>query len=486
MAVAFDIAFRIPNTLRNLVAEGALAQSFIPIYENYKKQTNEREVPGVILSFMFIALSLLSVGAHFLLPFVIPSLVHDPEQALAQTKLTIDLCQILFPYIIFMSLSSIYMGIQYSYSRFLAPSFGPALLNIIVFLFFGFYLFFEKQEENKDFNSVYIFSVITLFAAFVHLIFQIFYVKKIGLSPKYSFQFKNKVIKSLFIMMLPAVFAAGVQEIGHIIDIYLATYLHEKVPGAVSALTYSHRILHLPIGVIGVAVSTASLPQLSKLFAEKNIEAFKSTLSHSLSLNLFLLLPAALGVIFLSEPIIGLIFERGEFDLESTKVTAYALKLYAIGIPAYGVQKLFTSAFYAQKNSKTPAKITVFILIINIALSILFMRTYLHGGLALGSASAAYIGIFIYVLLLYKTSHFSLTKSEKINFLKIILLNLFFAIFIYFLQSLLSNEKYHTILTITIGLAFAFYSIFSRILNIIESKIFIDLWKNFVHFLKKR
>ncbi|MDH5716037.1 MAG: murein biosynthesis integral membrane protein MurJ [Spirochaetia bacterium] len=474
LAVAFDIAFRIPNSLRNLVAEGALAQSFIPIYENSKKKSLEtaRELAGIIYVFIFLSLGFFTILAILTIPYIIPYLVHDPLKNENSTLLTINLCQILFPYILFMSLSSIYMGIQYSHNKFWAPSFGSALLNIIVIIFFGLYLIFQSKLNSSQETLVYVFSIITLLGGFIHLVFQGKVVKKLALRPKYVFKIKHPAIKGLFFMMLPAAFGSAVHEIGQIIDIFLATYLHEEVPGAVSALTYSHRLLHLPIGVFGAAVSTASLPQLSRIFESNNKREFNESLFNSIGLNLYLLIPAALGLIIFAEPIVGIIFEYGEFDKTSTQITAVALQYYAVGIPAYGMQKLFISSYYAQKNSKTPAVITWIVLFINVILSIFFMQYIKHAGLAFGSALAAYFGILIYSIKLRKIKLFVLDKKQIKNILTIVFINFILCLFLLFLNNFTNQFKYYIRLIITIPCALIVYFLLSKIINLYQWQLF--------------
>lgn len=491
LAVAFDIAFRIPNMLRNLVAEGALAQSFIPLYDQYKDEKHsERQAAGVIICFVLMVLIVLTSVAWFFLPEMIPYLTNHPDfethknlvsqglQAhdslvatqVMQTEYTITLAQMLFPYIVFISISSLYMAIQYSHNIFWAGSLGPALLNIIILVTFGAYYFFWHQATPEE--AIYVWAAAVLLAAVLQLAFQYLVVKKHGLSPRYSLRFRHPVIKGLFAMMLPALFGAAVQEIGQLIDIFLATSLKDEVPGAVSALNFSHRLVQLPLGIFGVAVATASLPQLSRLFNEKKTSDFSHNVVAAVRMNFFLLLPATLGLIFLAEPLVAILFEHGQFSRRSTEITAYALQFYAIGILGYSLQKLFMSALYAQKNSKIPAMITATVLVLNISVSISLMPFLQHGGLALGSAIAAFSGVIIYLVILYRRKMTIFSRHDLVEIAKVLLTNGLLALVLLLVLHYLSGFKIADfwLVTMIVPGAGILYFILSAALRVEEIK----------------
>ncbi len=420
-----------------------------------------------------LALAALSIFAFFLLPIVIPHLTNDPTGNREVTRLTIKLAQLLFPYIVFISLSSIYMAIQYSHSVFWAASSGPALLNLVILSIFGSYYVLGGTLGETE--TIYAWSLAILSAAFVQMLFQAWVVRRLGLSPRYSLKFKHPVIKGLFAMMLPALFGEAVQEIGQLIDIFLATSLQERVPGAVAALTYSHRLMQLPMGIFGIAVATASLPSLSKLFKENKLVEFKGTLVASMRMNFFLLVPATIGLVILSTPITGLLFERGEFTARSTQITSYALGFYAIGILGYSWQKLFIAAFYAQKNSKLPAVITAIVLVFNISLSVILMQYIDHGGLAMGSAIAAYLGATIYLVRLRRLQLISFNHDDLITLIKLTVANLLLGLAVYAAYYFLKDWGYSTPLIIIIPAAAIFYLAVSKLLKVEELEHFIEL-----------
>jgi putative peptidoglycan lipid II flippase len=480
-AVAFDIAFRIPNMLRNLVAEGALSQSFLPIYDQYKhKDVKEAHLAsGIVITLFTIILSALSLIVWFLTPVFLPYLLSELKNDAQITQLTIELTRILFPYILLMSLISIYMAIQYSHGLFWAASVGPALLNGVVIFTFGGYLWYAKHFSISLPDTeylVYLFSYATIFAAVVQLVFQVLVTRKHKTSPRFSFMFRHPVVKNLYNMMLPASLGSAVQELAQLIDIFLATSVSYIVPGAVAALTYSHRLIHLPMGIFGIAISTASMPQFSRLFVEKRVDEFKESIWTAIGLNFFLILPAAIGMVIYAVPIIGLLFERGEFDKNSTQITAIALIYYAPGILAFSLQKLFMSSMYAQKNSKEPAMITIVVLTINIGLCLVFMRYLYHAGLALASTVAGFAGCVIYMQKLNKAGFFSFSRDKlydvgKIIFINLILTALMLGMYFYFI-----DLSYARRLVIAMPISVAAYLLLAHFFNISEWHLFLNVF----------
>ncbi len=477
-AVAFDIAFRLPNMMRNLVAEGALSQSFVPIYEMYKSKdvNSEREASGVVITLFAAGLTLLSIVAWLLLPLFLPRLIHNLQNQ-ETVELTVSLSRLLFPYIIFMSLTSIYMAIQYSHGVFWAASIGPAGLNAFVLFFFGGYLAIAPRFDLPSDTRflVYLFSAVTLGAGLAQTLFQKHVVQKMGFAPRYQWNRKHPAIQNLSAMMLPAAFGAAVQELGQLIDIFLATSVSHIVPGAVAALTYSHRLIHLPMGVFGIAISTASLPQFSKLHKENRREEFIDAIWNAIGLNLFLIVPATLGLIIFAEPIVALLFERGEFDSRSTQITSVALQYYAAGILGFSLQKLFLSSMYARRNSRTPALITIFVLAINIVLSVIFMQYLYHAGLALGSTLAGYVGAAIYLYLLLRDGFFQVNAKQLIDVIKIVAANILLFVLLIYLRKAVGGQANWQQVLIAIPAALAAYLGLSYLFRLTPFHLFLQI-----------
>jgi putative peptidoglycan lipid II flippase len=478
LSVAFDIAFRLNNMLRNLVAEGALSQAFVPLYNRYAHESDEkaREAAGVVIVFVAIAMGLITVLVIFSLPALLPLLLAEDHMPPEQLALTINLSQLLFPYLVMMSVASLYMGIQYSHRIFWAASFGPALLNIVILVLFGTYLTYMRfTGAVLAVEAIYAFSIATLLAAVAQVAFQIYTVHRRGLAPRYRFSLRHGALRALGSMMLPAVFAASMQEIGQLIDVYLATSLTNRVPEAISALTYSHRLIQLPIGVFGVAVATASLPQLSRIYqSDKEGTAFSESLTSSVRLNFFFLLPAVAGLMVFSEPIVRVIFERGAFTVRSTDVTALALLCYAPGILAYSLQKLCTISLYAQMNTRTPAVITALTLVLNFLLSLYLMQTMLHGGLAAGSAIAAWCGVLIYTVILLRGRVLREPGKLLLGLLRILAINLLFALLLLSMRKYILPDRALLQLAVCVPVAVVIYFALAHVAHIAEAHVLVN------------
>lgn len=477
LSVAFDIAFRLNNMLRNLVAEGALSQAFVPLYNKYAATGREKadEAAGVVIVFVSIAMGFITVAIIFALPYLLPILLSGDKLPEEQLQLTISLSQLLFPYLLMMSVASLYMGIQYSHKIFWAASFGPALLNIVIIVIFGSYATYARISGRLlQREAIYVFSIASLFAAAVQVVFQIYTVHRRGLAPRYTLSFRHSALKALGSLMLPATFAAAMQELGQLIDVYLATSLVDRVPEAISALTYSHRLIQLPIGVFGVAVATVSLPQLAKLFQQSRFEEYSNSLGYSIRLNFFFLLPAIAGLVIFARPIVALIFERGAFDARSTDVTALALQCYAPGILAYSLQKVLSASFYARMNTRTPAIITAISLSLNFALSLWLMQDLLHGGLALGSALAAWAGVAIYFFLALRSQTLSTGKLFA-SLWRIILINAILLVLLLVLRSYCFPARPTLQLAISIPIAIATYILLARTTQLEETNALFEL-----------
>ncbi|HRP68493.1 MAG TPA: lipid II flippase MurJ, partial [Turneriella sp.] len=277
-------------------------------------------------------------------------------------------------------------------------------------------------------------------------------------------------------MMLPAAFAASMQQLGQLIDVYLATALMDKVPEAISALTYSHRLIQLPIGIFGVAVATASLSQLSHLHQKDATgQKFSENLAYSIRLNLFFLLPAVAGLMVFSTPIIRVLFERGAFTTRSTDVTATALLCYAPGILAYSLQKLFSVSLYARMNTRTPAIITGATLLLNLALSLFLMQYFLHGGLALGSALAAWCGVLMYIIILIRTHALRSVRHLFGSVGKLLLLNGIFTAALLTIQKFIFPDHAALQLLIAVPLALLLYIVLAYASHLDEASAFLEL-----------
>lgn len=382
-ADAFFVAFRIPNLLRRLFGEGSLTMAFIPVFSRIREEEGEEAAQamarsamiwlGVILGGITLVAELL---AGPLTMAIAPGFVKNAEQF----RVTVDLVRICFPYVIFICGVAMCMGILNARGHFLAPALAPTVLNIALIgsALFGYF---------AGVSVAYAMAYGVLIGGAGQFLLQQPFLASSGFSWRGGWSWRNRGVARMGLLMLPTVFGAAVYQINILLGTLLASFLPV---GSVSYLYYADRLVQFPLGVFGIAVSTAALPSLSKLAAQGEMEEFDSALSLSLGLTLFIALPAAAGLIGLAEPVISLLFERGAFTPEAVSATARALIAYSVGLPFIALSRPLVAAFYALEDTKTPVKIAVVCLVANVGLGLWWMQSMAHVGLALAvSVSSA-------------------------------------------------------------------------------------------------
>jgi putative peptidoglycan lipid II flippase len=393
-ADAFFMAFRIPNLLRRLTAEGALSAAFVPLFTKtlIKDRAEAFRLANNVLSHLTLFITLIMilgiVFAEPLLRLIAIGFTDDPQKF----QLTVSLTRLVFPYLLFVSLAAILMGILNSLHHFAAPAASPILLNI------SFILCTIFLRDYFDL-PVYALAAGVLIGGVCQLALQIPFAIKKGFTFSFVFDPRSKLLKKVLLLMLPATVGTAVAEINMFVDTMLASLLKE---GSVSFLYYANRLVQFPLGVFAIAISTALLPTLSYHAGKNDMPELIGTLSRSLRGAMFLIIPSTAGLIILREPIIELLFERGAFDHAATLNTAYALAFYSMGLLAFSGVKLFVSAFYALGDTKTPVKVAVTAMLINIVLNLLLMGPLQHGGLALATSIASWINLLCLWFLLGK------------------------------------------------------------------------------------
>lgn len=400
LADAFFMAFRVSNLLRRLVGEGALTTSFVPIFtEELTRRTKEgtRElVSSVFTLFAMILVVMTVVCVYFseeLVWLMAPGFAEDPEKF----RVTVSLTALMFPYLIFIGLMAIAMGVLNSLRHFTAPALSPVLFNLaIIFSIFAVTPFLAEP--------VYALAIGVLLGGFLQFALQLPYLDRYGMSPRVSFRFRDPAIKKIFGLMGPATFGVGIYQLNIFVTLWFSSQLAE---GSVSYLYYAGRIMELPLGVFSVAVSTAVLPSLSEHVAKKDWDGFRGSLSFALRIVNFVTIPAMFALFVLSYPVIDVLFLRGEFGTEAASGTAVALYYYAVGIVPVSVARILTSVFYAQKDSVTPVWAGVASFVANLVLSFVLIGPMGHAGLALATSLAALVNCaMLLVVLRYRFGRF--------------------------------------------------------------------------------
>ncbi len=390
---AFFVAFKIPNLLRRLFAEGAFSQAFVPILAEYKTRRGHDETRDLVDHVAsLLALILLAVTAIGVL--AAPAIIYISAPGFSATPqkfdLTVQLLRLTFPYIFFISLVSVAGGILNTYSKFSVPAFTPVLLNLS---FIGCALWLAPYFDPP----VLALGIAVLLGGVLQLGFQLPYLARIGLLPRFRLKFNDEGVWRILKLMGPAVFGVSISQISLLINTIFASFL---VTGSVSWLYYADRLMEFPTGILGVALGTILLPSLAKHYADASTDEYSRLLDWGLRLTLLLALPAALALAVLSVPLISTLFFYGKFSLHDLWMTREALLAYSLGLLGLIMVKVLAPGFYARQNIRTPVKIALFTLFATQLMNLAFIWHLKHAGLALsiGLGACLNAGLLFYHL----------------------------------------------------------------------------------------
>ena len=399
---AFFVAFKIPNLLRRLFAEGAFSQAFVPIFAEYKNRRGEADarilvdnVSGV-LALALAVVTLIGVAAAPLIVYVsAPGFTATPEKF----ALTIDLLRITFPYILFISLVSLAGGILNTYSRFSVPALTPALLNLT---FIGFALW-AAPYFNPPIKAL---AWAVFCGGVLQLAFQIPFLLKIKMLPRFKLDLKDAGVSRVIRQMGPAVFGVSIGQVSLLINTIFASFL---VSGSVSWLYYADRLMEFPTGLLGVALGTILLPSLAKHYSDQSPAEYSKLLDWGLRLTLMLALPAAVALAVLAVPLIATLFHYGQFSEHDVFMTRNALVAYSVGLLGLILVKVLAPGFYARQNIRTPVRIAIVALFATQAMNFAFIGFLQHAGLALAIGLGACLNAG---LLYYKLRQFEIYAPQ--------------------------------------------------------------------------
>lgn len=425
-ADAFFVAFRIPNLLRRLFAEGALTAAFIPTYVEvlHKKGISEAsKLAQVAFTFSAIVLSIVTFLGVTLTPYIVeliaPGFGVDPEKF----DLTVELTRIMFPYIFFISLVALLSGALNSLGMFAPSAAAPLLLNMAMI---GSALIFSGHYKAPAFYPL---SWAVILAGLLQLLLQMFFLPRMGIKLRLNFDFAYPPLRKMGVLFLPAAMGGAVYQINVLIGTILASMLPV---GGVSWLYYADRLVELPLGIFAIALGTAVLPSMSRLASQGDFRALMKSLSFSLCLIAFLTIPASIGLIILREPIIAILFQRGLFTYLDTQETAYALLFYTSGLWAYSGLKVVTQAFFSLKDTKTPLWVSIGSVITNVAVGLALMGPMKHGGLAFATAISASLNVIILFVILVRRVGFFPIKDFGTSLFKTVAASALMGIFLWF------------------------------------------------------
>jgi putative peptidoglycan lipid II flippase len=395
-ADAFIAAFRIPNLLRRLFGEGSLSIAFVPVFSATLSRKGRREAYALagaamgLLSLVVVAVAVLGVLASpLIIRLVAPGFVDEP----AKLALTVLLTRIMFPYICFVALVALCMGILNVLGHFAAPALAPVFLNLAMIA--G--IFVAAHFSPDPLVRIIGLSIGVLIGGLLQLLLQVPPLVNRGLRFWRELRLFHPDLKQVGRLMLPTIFGAAVYQINILVGTLLASLLPE---GSVSYLYYADRLVQFPLGIFAIALATAVLPSLSRQAAEENLSGLVSTFRHALRLVLFITVPAMVGLILLREPIVTLLFQRGDFDPATTRLTAVALLYYGLGLWAFAAVRILVSTFYALQDTRTPVVTATVAIAANIVMGVVLMRPLAHGGLALATALSSMLNLGLLVVAL--------------------------------------------------------------------------------------
>ena len=390
---AFYVAFRIPNLLRRLFAEGSLTISFIPVFTEYLEKHGSAEakrVSDATFTSLVIVLSIVTMLGIIFSPLIIKLFAFgfSPETF----ELAVAMNRMMFPYIFFISLVALVMGILNSLRHFFAPAFSPVLLNIsIIAAVVGLHGALDVP--------IYAAALGVLIGGVAQLIFNFPFLKLKGFMFAFSREIFHPAVKRIAKLMTPQLFGLAVYNVNILVSTQLASFMPV---GTISYLYYSERLIEFPLGIIAVSISMVLLPALSRNAVRGETDKYREQYTQALRLMLFIMVPALIGLIVLRVPIVSLLYQRGELDYQAVIYTSEALLGYAVGIWAVGGVRITAPMFYALQDTKTPVVVAFFTLIINAAAGFLlgFVFELRHFGLALASSlSSVFYFVVLFILI---------------------------------------------------------------------------------------
>ncbi len=389
---AFFLAFKIPNFMRRLFAEGSFSLAFVPVLSEYKA-TGDRaalrdlvdHVTGTLASVLLILTAIGVIAAPLVLSIFAPGWLADGRP---EFDLSAGMLRVTFPYITLISLTALAGGILNTFERFLVPALTPVLLNLSLI---AAALLLAGQLAVP----ITALAWGVLAAGVAQLLIQVPALVRLGLMPRPRWGWRHPGVRRILKLMIPTLIGSSVAQVNLLVDSIIATFL---VSGSVSWLYYSDRLLEFPLGVLGIALATVILPNLSQKHAKASKAEFSATLDWALRLAVIVTVPAAVGLIMLAGPILVTLFQYDAFQPDDVRMSSYSLIAYSAGLPAFIAVKVLAPGYYARQDTRTPVKIAITAMVTNMVLNLAFVGALLaygfagpHAGLALASAVAAYL-----------------------------------------------------------------------------------------------
>jgi putative peptidoglycan lipid II flippase len=394
---AFYVATRIPNLLRDLFAEGSMSAAFVPTFTRHLAQRGKTDAWGlgsqVLNALLLVTGVLVVLGIVFAEPLV-RLYAGAYEEVPGKLELTVQLTRVTFPFLTLVALAVALMGMLNSLHRFFVPALSPAMFNIAI-IASAFALI--PVMARFGYPAIVAMAIGTLLGGVAQMAIQWPQLRAEGYRHRWRLDVRDPGLQEILVLMGPGTIGVAAAQINLFVNTVLAT---GEGTGAVSWLSNAFRMMYLPIGLFGVSIATAALPDISRQVASEAYDEVKATISRGLRLMLMLNVPAMAGLVALAAPIVGLILETGEFTAQDTAATAAALVFYAPGLVGYSAVKIVTPSFYAFRDARTPVMVSIGVVLLNLALNLALVRVIGYRGLALGTALAALVnaGVLLWLL----------------------------------------------------------------------------------------
>ena len=414
---AFRIASRIPNLVRDLFAEGAMSAAFVPTFTRVLtlegRERSWRLASSVINALLIVTGAIVVFGIIFAGPLV-RLFASNFNEVPGKIELTIYLTRIVFPFLTFVAVAAVLMGMLNSLGHFFIPALSPAMFNVAVIVMS---LALIPVAPSLGMMPITIVAIATLVGGIGQLVIQWPPLREEGFRYRPVLDLKDEGLHRVLLLMGPGTIGMAATQINVLVNSILAT---GEGTGAVSWLDFAFRLMYLPIGLFGVSIATAATPAISRMVAERDFARIRSTLANAIGLMLLLNLPATIGLIVLARPIVAVIFQRGNFTAADTVATAAALQLYAIGLIGYSIVRIISPTFYAVGRSRIPVMVSAGSVVVNIILNVTLVRTLGYRGLALGTSITAIINASVQLFLLRREIHGLEGRRIAGSFLKVI------------------------------------------------------------------
>jgi len=414
---AWQLAFQLPNIFRRLFAEGAFSAAFVPLFNrklsvedgHSKAQVFANEVLSIFVPILLVFTAVMMVA----MPFFI-WIIDDFGEGGRTNDFTIELARITFPYLALISATTLFAAILNSMSRFAAAAFAPVLLNICMIAAMLVSLVIDGGADTR--RTAYMLAVAVSLAGLLQMVWLFYWARKAG----FSFGIKRprftRDVRELGVLILPAIFGAGIYQISRFVDLFFLGRLEE---GAFVFLAFADRLNQLPLGIIGIALGTAILPAISRFIANDDKKGAQQVQSNAIELGMILTVPAAVGLFFAAQPLVSAFYYGGKFTLTDVDSTAAVVAMLVLGLPAYVLIKILTPGFFARKDTRTPVYTAVIALALNITLNIILIPVMGVSGLALAGAIAAWANCILLYIMLHYRGHYHLEGDLIFRMLRI-------------------------------------------------------------------